>query len=86
MTKNEKNRINKKVEHEQKRAFKRRIRKEITHRNGVPLLTKKMIRELKAHTNPLEQLIIIFTLQYIISNIFQFCKNFLLYFPVILIT
>lgn len=60
MTKNEKNRINKKVEHEQKRAFKRRIRKEITHRNGVPLLTKKMIRELKAHTNPLEQLIIIF--------------------------
>ena len=61
MTKNERNRINKKVEQEQKREFKRRVRKEITHRNGKPLLTKKMIRELKAYTNPLEQLIIIFT-------------------------
>lgn len=60
MTKNEKNRINKKVAHEQERTFKRRVRKAITHRNGVPLLTKKMIRDLKAYTNPLEQLIIIF--------------------------
>ncbi len=60
MTKTEKNRINKKVEHEQDRTFKRRVRKAITHRNGVPLLTRKMIRELKSHTNPLEQLIIIF--------------------------
>lgn len=46
MTKNERNRINKKEQHEQKREFKRRVRKEITHRQGVPLLTKKMIREL----------------------------------------
>ncbi len=59
MTKNEKNRINKKEHQEQKKKFKRRIRKTITHRKGVPLLTKKMIRELKSHTNPLEQLIII---------------------------
>ncbi|MDE5539023.1 MAG: transposase family protein, partial [Bacilli bacterium] len=59
MTKNEKNRIKKIEGHEQKRAFKRRVRKTITHRNGVPLLTRKMLRELKAHTNPLEQLIII---------------------------
>lgn len=61
MEKNEKNRIKKKEEHEQERKFKRRVRKAITHRNGVPLLTKKMIRELKSHTNPLEQLIIIVT-------------------------
>lgn len=60
MTKNERNRINKKEQQEQKREFKRRVRKEITHRQGVPLLTKRMIRELKSHTNPLEQLIIIF--------------------------
>ena len=59
MTKAEKKRINKKERHEQERAFKRRVRKEITQRNGKPILTKKMIRELKAHTNPLEQLIII---------------------------
>ncbi len=60
MTKNEKNRKIKKVQPEQERIFKRRVRKEITHRNGIPLFTKKMQRELKAHTNPLEQLIIIF--------------------------
>ncbi len=60
MTKNEKNKINKKNQHEQKRDFKRRVRKQITHRNGVPLLTKEIIRELKSHSNPLEQLIIIF--------------------------
>lgn len=64
MTKNEKNRINKKVEHEQVRTFKRRVRKEITQRNGKPILTKRMIRELKEYTNPLEQLIII------IKNVF----------------
>ena len=64
MTKNEKKFIEKKEEHEQERKFKRRVRKAITHRNGVPLLTKKMIRELRAHTNPLEQLIII------IKNVF----------------
>ena len=61
MKKNEINRIKKNEKHEQERKFKRRVRKEITHRNGVPLLTKKMIRELKSHTNPLEQLIIIIT-------------------------
>lgn len=60
MTKTEKNRINKKVKHEQERTFKRRVRKAITQRNGKPILNKTMIRELKAHTNPLEQLIIIF--------------------------
>lgn len=60
MTKNERNRINKKEKHEQERTFKRRVRRDITHRNGKPMLTKKMIRELKSHTNPLEQLIIIF--------------------------
>ncbi len=60
MTKNERNRKIKNEKHEQKRAFKRRVRREITHRNGVPLFTKKMQRELKAYTNPLEQLIIIF--------------------------
>ena len=54
-TKNKKNRINKKNEQEQARAFKRRVRKIITHRNGVPLLTRKLIRDLKAHINPLEQ-------------------------------
>ncbi len=64
MTTNEKNRIKKKEKHEQDRTFKRRVRKAITHRNGVPLLTRKMIRELKSHTNPLEQLIII------IKNVF----------------
>ena len=64
MEKNERNRIKKKEEHEQERKFKRRVRKTITHRNGVPLLTRKMIREMKSHTNPLEQLIII------IKNVF----------------
>ena len=44
MRKNEKNRIKKKEEHEQSRKFKRRVRKAMTHRNGVPLLTRKMIR------------------------------------------
>jgi len=53
------NRIKKKQEHGQERKFKRRVRKTITHRNGIPLLTKKMIRNLKSNTNPLEQLIII---------------------------
>lgn len=60
MTKNERNRIKKNEKKEQERKFKRRVRKEITHRKGVPIFTKKMSRELKAHTNPLEQLIIIF--------------------------
>jgi len=64
MTKNEKKRITKKVDQERERKFKRRVRKEITHRNGQPILTKKMIRELKAYTNPLEQLVII------IKNVF----------------
>lgn len=64
MEKNERNRIKKKEIYEQERKFKRRIRKTITHRNGVPLLTRKMIRELKSHANPLEQLIII------IKNVF----------------
>lgn len=59
MIKSEKNRINKTVKHEQVKTFKRRVRKRITHRNGVPLLTRKLIRDLKSHTNPLEQLIII---------------------------
>ena len=64
MEKNERNRIKKKETHEQERKFKRRVRKTITHRNGIPLLTRKMIRELKSHANPLEQLIII------IKNVF----------------
>lgn len=59
MPQKEKNYINKKNEQEQKRKFKRRVRKRITHRNGVPLLTRKLMRDLKSHTNPLEQLIII---------------------------
>ena len=41
----------------------------MTHRNGVPLLTRKMIRELKEHSNPLEQLIII------IKNVFPNLLN-----------
>lgn len=56
MTAAERNRINKKSEHKQ---WRRRVRKLITHRKGKPLLTKTMIRDLKYHTNPLEQLIII---------------------------
>jgi len=43
------------------KEWRRRVRSEITHRNGKPLLTKRMIREMKSHTNPLEQLIIIMT-------------------------
>ena len=69
MRKNEKNRIKKKEEHEQSRKFKRRVGKAMTHRNGVPLLTRKMIRELKEHSNPLEQLIII------IKNVFPNLLN-----------
>jgi len=61
MTKAEINRIRNKEAHEQGRKFKRRNRKAITHRKGKPLLTRKLIRELKSHTNPLEQLIIIIT-------------------------
>ena len=61
MTRYEKNRAKKRVKHEQKGEWKRRVRREITHRNGKPLLTKEMIRELKKHTNPLEQLILIMT-------------------------
>ena len=41
----------------------------MTHRNGVPLLTRKMIRELKEHSNPIEQLIII------IKNVFPNLLN-----------
>lgn len=33
--------IEKKVKNEQKSVFKRRVRKEITYRNGKPRLTKK---------------------------------------------
>ena len=43
----------------EKREWKRRERREPTHRKGKPLLTKEMIRELKNYTNPLEQLILI---------------------------
>ena len=43
------------------KEWKRRVRKEITHRNGKPMLTRAMIRSMKSHTNPLEQLIIIVT-------------------------
>ncbi|GHV24097.1 hypothetical protein FACS189465_0600 [Clostridia bacterium] len=58
MTKAEKNRIKKKAKH---KVVRRRMRKQITHRNGKPLLTTTMIRKLKFHINPLEQLIIIIT-------------------------
>jgi len=43
------------------REWKRRVRSEITHRKGKPLLTKTMIRKMKSYINPLEQLIIIIT-------------------------
>ena len=56
MTAVERNRANKKAEH---KVWRRRVRKEITHRKGKPLLTMAMIRKLKYYTNPLEQLIII---------------------------
>lgn len=39
--------------------FKRRVRKDITHRNGIPLFTRDLKNKLQEHTNPLEQLIII---------------------------
>jgi len=45
----------------QRKEWKRRVRSDITHRKGKPLLTSTMIREMKSYTNPLEQLIIIIT-------------------------
>ena len=52
-------RAQKRGKREKKGEWKRRVRREITHRNGKPLLTSRMIRELKEYTNPLEQLILI---------------------------
>ena len=59
MTRYEKNRAKKRTKREKRGEWRRRVRREITHRNGKPLLTKEMIRELKEYTNPLEQLILI---------------------------
>ena len=61
MNKDLRNHLQEEAKNQKPKEWKRRVRREITHRNGKPLLTMKMIREMKSYTNPLEQLIIIIT-------------------------